>query len=207
MQPVSGTTRPGPGGVAFFLTAWVLLAAVWGAILSLGFGTGVLRVPGSVQALPADAQGAGQQQGQSGPADSSTSTPSTPDPSVQTSSAQPPSAQSPTSAVTVTVAPAPSPSQARPATTTVTVVNTCGADGTGDCFLSERAGPDSDTSELRRWDEGDNLQVICQVHGTGARSSVLNARSTVWSKTTSGGWVATIYLDGVDKFDVTTPCR
>jgi hypothetical protein len=34
----------------------------------------------------------------------------------------------------------------------------------------------------------------------------MDATSSVWAKTTDGGYVAAIYLDGIDQFSITTPC-
>ncbi len=87
-----------------------------------------------------------------------------------------------------------------------TVEYTCGATGTGDCFLSERAGPGVADRLIRNHDEGTTVRVECQVLGQKASSSVLDQSSRVWARTTEGGYVAAIFLSGIDKFRVTTPC-
>jgi hypothetical protein len=96
---------------------------------------------------------------------------------------------------------------AAPATTTLkpavpravsaTVARTCGRDGVGgDCHLSVRTQPASGATELDRLDEGDTLRLSCQVRGESVRSSALGASSTVWSRTTSGGYVSNVYVKG-----------
>jgi hypothetical protein len=78
-----------------------------------------------------------------------------------------------------------------------TVQGTCGRGGAGgDCMLSVRAQPSSASTELSRLSEGDSLRVTCQVHGDQVHSSALGDSSTVWSKTTRGGYVANVYLAG-----------
>ena len=59
-----------------------------------------------------------------------------------------------------------------------------------------RAQPSTAAAELERLDEGDSLQLACQVHGDRVYSSALGDSSTVWSKTTRGGYVANVYVDG-----------
>jgi predicted nucleic acid-binding Zn ribbon protein len=77
------------------------------------------------------------------------------------------------------------------------VARTCGKDGVGgDCHLSERTSPSPDATELRRLDEGDALRLSCQVLGEPVRSSALGATSTVWSRTTRGGYVSNAYVTG-----------
>jgi hypothetical protein len=114
--------------------------------------------------------------------------------------------------VTVT-ATAPAPSAPAPVTSTaivkvypVTVARTCGASGTGDCYVTERSQPNTSSITLKRWTEGSTLSVVCQVQGQSVSSSVLNRASTVWSRTTGGGYVANIFLDGIDAFAITVPC-
>lgn len=87
-----------------------------------------------------------------------------------------------------------------------TVQYTCGASGTGDCFLSERAGPGVADRLIRNHDDGTTVRVVCQVLGQKAYSSVLDQSSRVWARTTDGGYVAAIFLSGIDKYRVTTPC-
>jgi hypothetical protein len=78
-----------------------------------------------------------------------------------------------------------------------TVARTCGAGGVGgDCRLSIRSTPSSSATELDRLQEGDALRLTCQVEGDEVTSSALGASSTVWSKTTSGGYVTNVYVKG-----------
>ena len=88
-----------------------------------------------------------------------------------------------------------------------TVKRTCGVNGSGDCRLSVRAQPDASSAELRRLKEGDTLKLSCQTHGESVHSSVLGASSTVWSKTTQGGYVANVYVSGsgLDPRRITLP--
>jgi serine/threonine-protein kinase len=90
---------------------------------------------------------------------------------------------------------------------TTTVEYTCGASGTGDCFLSERVSPNAATELISNHDEGTTIQVECQVVGQAVSSSVLDRSSRIWARTTGGGYVAAIFLSGIDKYHVTTPCR
>lgn len=77
-----------------------------------------------------------------------------------------------------------------------TVKRTCGVNGSGDCHLSVRAQPNASAAELRRLKEGDTLKLSCQTTGESVHSSALGASSTVWSKTTRGGYVANVYVSG-----------
>jgi hypothetical protein len=77
------------------------------------------------------------------------------------------------------------------------VQGTCGRNGVGgDCHLSVREEPASSSRELERLNEGDPLRISCQVRGERVYSSALGGSSTVWSKTTSDGYVANVYLAG-----------
>jgi hypothetical protein len=78
-----------------------------------------------------------------------------------------------------------------------TVKRTCGRNGVGgDCHLSVRASPSASARELKRLDEGDSLRLSCQVRGDRVFSSALGAASTVWSRTTDGGYVSNAYVAG-----------
>ena len=84
-----------------------------------------------------------------------------------------------------------------PAAVRAVVRRTCGRNGVGgDCHLSVRAEPRSGSAELDRLAEGDSLRLECQVRGESVHSSVLGASSTVWSRTTSGGYVSNVYVSG-----------
>jgi zinc-ribbon domain len=76
-----------------------------------------------------------------------------------------------------------------------TVARTCGRGGVGgDCHLTVRASPSPDSAELRRLDEGDALRLSCQVRGEPVTSSALGGTSTIWSRTTQGGYVSNVYV-------------
>jgi hypothetical protein len=107
----------------------------------------------------------------------------------------------PTGSTSTTPATAPPPTAPTPVA--VTVEHTC---GNGDCYLSERAGPRADARGIGRYDEGDRLDVLCQVVGQEVSSSLLGASSRIWARTTNRGYVAAIFLAGIDKYSVTTPC-
>jgi hypothetical protein len=78
-----------------------------------------------------------------------------------------------------------------------TVKRTCGRNGVGgDCHLSVRARPSTAAREVKRLDEGDALRLSCQVRGDSVFSSALGGSSTVWSKTTDGGYVSNAYVAG-----------
>jgi hypothetical protein len=78
-----------------------------------------------------------------------------------------------------------------------TVKRTCGRNGVGgDCHLSVRARPSTTAREVKRLDEGDPLRLSCQVRGDSVFSSALGGSSTVWSKTTDGGYVSNAYVAG-----------
>jgi hypothetical protein len=118
-----------------------------------------------------------------------------------------PTQPTPPTSTPPTTTPNTTPPDTVPTPVRTTVEHTCGASGTGDCFLTERAGPTTGADRLRRYQEGDTtLQVTCQVVGQEVFSSVLGTTSRIWARTTRGGYVAAIFLDGIDKFAVTTPC-
>ena len=90
-----------------------------------------------------------------------------------------------------------------PTPVTSRVEYTC---GNGDCFLSERAGPRVDAADLGTHNNGTTVRVVCQVVGQRVSSSVLGTSSRIWAQTADGGYVAAIFLSGIDKYAVTTPC-
>jgi hypothetical protein len=57
-----------------------------------------------------------------------------------------------------------------------------------------RAEPSSGANELDRLAEGDSLRLACQVRGESMYSSVLGESSTVWSRTTHGGYDSDAYV-------------
>jgi hypothetical protein len=93
-----------------------------------------------------------------------------------------------------------------PAPIEVTVEHTCGASGAGDCFLSERVAQRVAAPLIRTHKENATLEVVCQVVGQEVSASALGTRSRVWARTDDGGYVAAIFLAGIDKYAVTTPC-
>lgn len=111
---------------------------------------------------------------------------------------------------TATTVPLPLEASTAPVTThrpvTVRVSRTRGADGRGDGFLTERSAPTGNSAGLHRWTEGSTLTIVCQINGSEAKSSVWQRSSPIWSRTSTGGYVANIFLDGIDQFSVTTPC-
>ena len=134
-----------------------------------------------------------------------------PSPSAGTSASATRSSQAPaTTAAPSTSAPPPPPPTTVPPTTvkvfSVTVARTCGASGKGDCFLTERTQATGTSTAVKQWPEKSTLTVVCQVQGQSVSSTVLNRSSTVWSRTTTGGYVANIFLDGIDAFGITVPC-
>jgi hypothetical protein len=142
------------------------------------------------------------------------------DPSGPTAASDPPTSSEPTGPTSPTTSPpttAPTthpttepttepPPPPDPSPVVATVEYTCGASGTGDCYLSERAGPGVADPLIRKHDDGTTVRVDCQVLGQKAYSSVLDESSRVWARTTEGGYVAAIFLSDIDKFHVSTPC-
>lgn len=109
--------------------------------------------------------------------------------------APPPAATVQTPTTATEPPPSPAPETVRPAR--AVVARTCGKDGVGgDCRLSVRASPSPDAAELRRLEEGDAVRLSCQVRGAPVHSSALGATSTVWSRTTRGGYVSNVYIMG-----------
>lgn len=95
-----------------------------------------------------------------------------------------------------------------PTAVTGTVSRTCGANGRGDCFVSVRAAPTSKSAEIRRIDEGMPIDVLCQVPGQAARSSVLDRSVPVWLRLSDGHYVANVFVDaiGFDPLALNRPC-
>jgi curved DNA-binding protein CbpA len=117
----------------------------------------------------------------------------------------PPTTTEPTTPSTDTVVTAPPPSQ--PAIE-ARVSRSCGASGSGDCFLSVRTAATSNSPELRRLFEGETTTVVCQVTGESVRSSVLGVPTSVWVRDSSGNYMSAAFLDapGLDPFTVSIPC-
>lgn len=115
------------------------------------------------------------------------------------------------SASTMTVPPLPPPTSGAPGAppaVTGTVSRTCGAGGRSDCFVSVRAGPTSASTELLRIAEGAPIEVVCQVPGQPAWSSVLGRSVPVWLRTSDGAYVANVFVDalGFDPVSLNRPC-
>lgn len=91
----------------------------------------------------------------------------------------------------------------------VTVVGTC---GDGSCYLQVREGRSTSAGELvrngqsLRWEEGSRHQVVCEAYGDEVSSQSVGGSSRVWARTTSGGWVSALHLDGIDSYEVEVPC-
>lgn len=202
--PVQPLPKPS-GGVPFVLVVWLVLSLLISVPWLWAARSGSVWVTAGPQpaASQADTAQLDTSQADAAPVESQ------PDPSLGSGWADGSATSNPPAPAATTIrvpAPAPSTSSSTHASVTATVARTCGADGNDDCFLTLRAGPDSSTASLLRYDEGETVQVTCQVYGDRARSSVMDATSSVWAKTTDGGYVAAIYLDGIDQFSITTPC-
>ncbi|KRA39068.1 MULTISPECIES: serine/threonine-protein kinase [unclassified Nocardioides] len=91
----------------------------------------------------------------------------------------------------------------------VRVVGTC---GDGSCYLQVRTGTSAGADELVRdghsvrWANDSAHEVLCQARGATVSSTSLNASSDVWARTSDGGWVSALHLDGIDSFNVEVPC-
>jgi hypothetical protein len=138
------------------------------------------------------------------PATTTATDPPISDPTTASTPTEPTDPTTPTSdPTTPTTPPTSQPTSTGPTPIATRVEYTC---GNGDCFVSERAGPRADAGEVGSYDEGDTVRVLCQVVGQEISSSLLGRSSRVWARTTNGGFVAAIFLAGIDKFRVTTPC-
>lgn len=89
-----------------------------------------------------------------------------------------------------------------------TVRRTCGSAGTGDCYVTLRQGPSSSTQQLGRRDEGNVLDVVCQVSGESVRSSILGSPTSVWIRGADGSYASGAFIDvaGWDPFTISEPC-
>lgn len=88
------------------------------------------------------------------------------------------------------------------------VSRTCGARGTGDCFVAVRAAPTSNSAELSRLSEGQSVSVTCTVAGEAVTSSVLGRPTSLWARGVDGRYMSMAFLDvpGWDHFASTAPC-
>lgn len=88
------------------------------------------------------------------------------------------------------------------------VARTCGSSGNGDCFLTVRVAPTTNSAGVRRLDEGASLLVVCQVPGEAVRSSLLSSASTAWARTPDNYYVSSVYVDapGFDPLRISVPC-
>lgn len=110
-----------------------------------------------------------------------------------------------------TVPPTPPPTSAPPVASVPVrgvVSRTCGARGTGDCFLSVRSSPDAESPELYRLSEDDEVWITCTSSGDSVLSSMLGRRTSIWVRTDQGGWVSLAFVDapGFDPFTDSHPC-
>lgn len=132
-----------------------------------------------------------------------TAAPATAPPATAATATAPPATAAPATAPPAT-APPPAPRAAVPAR----VSRTCGADGTGDCFVTFRPAPSSKGANLGQLDEGDTVTLECQQRGESVRASALGYSTDVWARSTDGRWLAMAFLDapGWSLSDVTVPC-
>ncbi len=88
------------------------------------------------------------------------------------------------------------------------VARSCGARGNGDCFLSRRASPSSDATELGRLSEGDPIDVQCTMVGESVTASALGRSTRIWARTDDGSFVSMAFVDapGFDPFADSHPC-
>lgn len=91
----------------------------------------------------------------------------------------------------------------------VTVVGTC---GDGSCYLQVRSAPRTTAPEFlkdgrsERWPNGERFAIVCQQRGEKVSSQSVGGSSDVWARTTDGGWVSALHLDGIDSYTVEVPC-
>jgi hypothetical protein len=90
----------------------------------------------------------------------------------------------------------------------VKVARTCGTNPGSSCGLTERTQPSPEAPPLLKKEhpEGEILTVVCQVQGASVKASKLPQATTVWSRTTEGGYVSNAYLEQIAVYTVTTPC-
>ena len=95
-----------------------------------------------------------------------------------------------------------------PVSRLATVNRTCGAEGTGDCFVALRREPTTAAAKLGELTEGTTVDVVCQEWGEDVYSSVLDTTSSVWVRSTDGAYMAGIFLDvpGWSLDRLTQPC-
>lgn len=129
--------------------------------------------------------------------------------STTVSSDTPPTAPAPTlPTVPSSAAPATAPPPTQRPAVPATVSRTCGANGTGDCFLALRSGPSTVGPELGRLNEGDVISLDCQQRGESIKPSALGYSTDVWARSTDGRWLSMAFLDapGWPLTDITVPC-
>lgn len=133
-----------------------------------------------------------------------------PNPALSTTVVAPtlPPPTAPATAAPTTAAPTTAPAPTRPPAVLARVNRTCGADDTGDCFVSLRPSPSASGPELGRLDEGSTVNLECQQLGQSSRSSELGYSTDVWARSTDGQWMSMAFLDapGWSLTDVTVPC-
>lgn len=191
-QPGMGGGEPPRRGSASLIVLLVLVLVVATAV-----GAGIVVLTHRGQQVAVDSSSPAQTAGPDAPS------PSAPEPE-SSQTPQQPESTAPSSTQTSPAAPtSTTPTQNQ---TVVTVMNTCGRDGTGDCFLTERGSPSTSGTSLKRWQEGEQLTVVCQVRGSTVRASATGVSSNVWSRTSTGGYVTNVYLDGISQTAITQPC-
>lgn|GEM_PF-3612814 len=179
---------------------WVLLAA----------GAGAVAIAVAALVLVLNDQGSDDTTATADPTTASTvSTDGTGE--VGSGSITTPTLAGPTAAPIVSAAPTTDGGATAPpiaAPTRGRVARSCGARGNGDCFLSRRSSPSSDSTELGRLSEGDQIDVQCTVVGESVTASVLGRSTRIWARTADGAFVSMAFVDapGFDPFTDSHPC-
>jgi serine/threonine protein kinase len=87
------------------------------------------------------------------------------------------------------------------------VARTFGSTGRGDGFVTLRAAPTADSTDLGRLNEGTPVRVVCQVVGQAVEASLLETPTSLWSRTPNGEYLSSAFLqgDGLDPYEMTLP--
>ncbi|MCW2980902.1 MAG: hypothetical protein JWO14_2629 [Solirubrobacterales bacterium] len=76
------------------------------------------------------------------------------------------------------------------------VYGTC---ATGECGLKERSEPSTESAQAGRLDDGDSVDVVCQIPGKGKGGKVTakkgGASSETWDKLADGSYVTDLFVD------------
>ena len=79
------------------------------------------------------------------------------------------------------------------------MINTCGATGRGDCFLTIRSGATGSSTDLGRMDEGDTFTGECWISGQSVGASASGLRTSKWVRLPAGGYVSGAYVSRLDE--------